>query len=794
MPILGGSTNLRKRLEATDAIHQLQEGRPDKFPLQAIQAVINELLKARKIETNLQKCDQFLASEIDHFKGELHIHEVAIISSCHAQSHDRVRDQLISIRPDADTLRELFLWKLKAYVQCLFHCQKAKDSLFLAYESAAIIELLHIVIPARSRELRPVWKLLRIVGDGQVQELFPLTFVEQALLHCGYWSLVNSTLEALQSSRQWSEAWAFVKGIRRATVSPQTQQVLREQMQSYNMWASWDPNEDRIKRWNDPLLSKCRKQLAMILDLEGPDKTGKQHSTLRGALVYQDDAVQCRALQTVTVATHIGTAGVQCLVEFCASNQTLTEDNVELLEAILELGVPGKVAQARGLLRFAREDVPGASVNHRVAILVSALSVIQASPKLQRIFCSKFNLPLRCHDTLKTAQAKFHAELRQGSPNTRLALTISTLARALVAAHRLRGYWTPAYTKMLSQIPSEGELTKRIQELSRVTGSVRERHIAFLIEKLCAGPVAEHSAHVEPQWRPQPEDPIWDASMDLDRERLRQILGGMDWVDKATTTACLRRSGEEDDSFIQELNTIINDDTDQVCVNLARYLGPFAVKTRRLDPCWKRLLMSMMRRRPSGLLDRLGEIQSLQSWQDWLNNLRHIYGEGHLDPEGQLGFTKAKILQWQQRKRSLSRADSDASTATRSTGNFSNAASDSSYQTTLTIPSPNTHSNPLAPPSCEILPELDDQPRVTVAAEAVAGSLQHGHSLRRQSKAPAVRTESVEIIPSVGNRGDIPWYEREIDLLNAFKSSLTIDDKLPKISGGFVSDDDDIYN
>jgi hypothetical protein len=757
--------------------------------------VINELLKARKIDTNLQKRDQFLTDEIDHFKGELRIHEVAIISSCHVQSHDRVRDQLISIRPDADILQELFVWKLKAFVQCLFHCQRARNSLFPTSEVAAIIELLHVVVPAGLKEVRPVWKLLRIVGDGHVQELFPVTFVKQALLHCGYWDRVNRKLAALQSSsRQWSEAWAFLKGIRRAAVSPQIREILRERMVAYSMWASWDPNEDRIRRWDVPVLSGYGKQLAMILDLEGPDRTGKQHSTLRGALLDQDDSVPYRALQTVTVAAHIGTEGVQCLVEFCADNQALTEDNVELLEAILELGVPGKVAQARRLLRFGREDAPGTSVHQRVATLVSALSVIQTSPKLQRIFCSKYSLPLRCHDTLKTAQMKCHAELCKGSLNARLALAINSLARALVAAHWLRGYWTPAYTEMLGQIPSEGELTKRIRELSHVTGDVRKRHIAFLIDKLCAGPVAERTAHAEPREKTQPEDPIWTVSMDLDRERLRLILGGMNWVDKATTTACLRRSIDEDDNFIQELNTIINDDTDQVCVNLARYLGPVAVKTGRLDPCWKRLLMSTMRRRPRGLLDRLGESQSLQSWQDWLNNLRHIYGEGYLDPEGQLGFTKTKILQWQQRKASLSRADSDASTATRSTGKSSSAASDFSYRTSLTIPSPDTLTDPRASASCEILPELGDQSRLFVTGEAVAGSLRHTHSLPRHSKGPVVRTETVEIVPSVGHKEVVPWYEREINLANAFKSSVTVNDKMPKVSGGFVDDDDDIYN
>jgi hypothetical protein len=373
---------------------------------------------------------------------------------------------------------------------------------------------------------------------------------------------------------------------------------------------------------------------------------------------------------------------------------------------------------------------------------------------------------------LKAAQDKFHDEILKGCPNMRLAHHISALARALASAHWLREYWTPDYIEMLSQIPSEGELTRMIRELSRATTSVKERNIAFLIDKLCAGPPTRYSALHEPQEDFQPEDPIWSVSMDLDRERFREILGRMSWMDKTMATACVKRSGEEDDCFVQELNTIINDDTDQVCVNLARYFRPVAAKTgHRLDPCWKHLLMGMMRRRPRGLLDRLGEMQSLQSWQDWLSNLRYIYGEGHLDPEGQLGFTKSKIFQWQQRKISLSRADSDASTATRSTGSFSTG--NDSFQRR------NVH-NDLGTPLTIPSPRLEP--------------FTHAHLSQGQNKMPEVLAESVEIGPSARNGRGVPWYEQEIELLNAFKPSVTTDEKVPKISGGFVDDDEDIYN
>ncbi|KAI0391099.1 hypothetical protein F5Y17DRAFT_25748 [Xylariaceae sp. FL0594] len=124
------------------------------------------------MENDLQRSDQFLTEDLLRCKDELYIYVVAIIGCCHVLRHDLVREQLILVRPDADVLQELFMWKLKAYVQCLFHCQKANSSLFLTYETLVIVELLRNVIPAGSKRIRPVWKLLRVVGDDKMQELF----------------------------------------------------------------------------------------------------------------------------------------------------------------------------------------------------------------------------------------------------------------------------------------------------------------------------------------------------------------------------------------------------------------------------------------------------------------------------------------------------------------------------------------------------------------------------------------------------------------------------------------------
>ncbi|KAI1737447.1 hypothetical protein F4680DRAFT_450991 [Xylaria scruposa] len=643
--------SLEKRLEATNAIRQLQEGRPDRFPLQDVQAVVNDLLRVRGIEQHeLKKIDRCLSDEIGQLKNRLHTQEVAIIACCHVMSYDRVREQLISIRPPNE-LSQHIQWKVKAWIQCLFHCYKVRSNLFTKVERAAMIQLLHVVVPAGSKSFQPIWKLLRAVGDGRVQELFPITFVKTALVYSEYWIKLNNELKALQNSRRWSDAMGSCEG-------------------DYSMWASWSPDVELINELNSPVLPSYGQQLGLILDLEGPDTTGGQHGTLRGAWVSPDDSVQSRALKAASRAICLfGEEGVRCLADFCSSVNGLTEQNIGLLESILELGVPNMITEAGIFFRFSRDYASRSSVNSRISTLVSLLHSIQASQRLQQLFGTE--LANCSYETLKDAQEKCYMELQERYPNNRIAFGIIRLARALISAKWLTHSWTTEYNQMLQQIPSKGDILMIFERMSHTEGGERQRDMEFLAEKLCAGPQASTAAHSESLDDVQPEDPVWTFPMDIDRERLRHTLARVEWADKATKTACIKRAEDEEDGFVQSLNNIISDNTDQVCVNLARFLGRLAIKFGSLGQCWKALLLSMMRAKPKGLLDRLGESLSFESWQDWLNCLQHIFGEGHLDPEGQLGFTKRAIREWQMRKISLRRTDSGASTASRSTRGLS---------------------------------------------------------------------------------------------------------------------------
>ncbi|KAI1349093.1 hypothetical protein F5Y01DRAFT_327771 [Xylaria sp. FL0043] len=775
MPSLPCRVSLKKRLEETGAIERFREGRPDRFPLQGVQAVVNDLLKIwgnGQIEQH--KIDRILGNELNQLKDELNTHEVAVIACCRVMSYDRVREQLKSVRPSSE-LPGLMQLRVKAWVQCMFQCERARDDLFTKVERAAIIQLLHAVLPARPKKFPNIWKLLRAIGDGRVRELFPMAFVREALTYSEYWSRLSDELEMLQTSRRW---WTLVKGMHRAAESHKDiGELLGHSLKDYTMWASWNPNTELINDWASPILASRREKLALVLDLEGPDTTGGQHGTARGACLSQCDSVHSRVLRAASCAIQFGEEGVKCLTEFCTSIDGFTERNVGILEAILELGIPARFAEAEILFHFPQEYISNQSVNSRITMLVSVLHATDGSQNLQRLF--KSALLDHLHKALTDAQNICIDQLQKGDPSDRMALGIIKLARALISATWLSHRMSNEYAEMLRQIPPEGEVTKALDRISHSEGIERQKDVDFLIEKLCAGPRAINGVGNGSLDVVEPEDPIWTVPMDLERERLRQILAKIDWIDKVTATACIKTAQSENDNFVLSLCTMIGVDTDQVCVNLAGCLGRLARKSGSLDPCWETLLLCMMRARPKGLLDRLSESLSLQSWQSWLNCLQHIFGDGYLDPDGRLGFTKVKIRQLTTRKLSLGRAVSAASTATRSTGNSSPTSEPANHRWSL--PRADSLYELETPLTIPALQESDDQPDAFFEASDYQHALDH----RVQT---ATFTET-----SISSDGRIPWYEKQNELMNLRGFCVGLEGHLQS-AGAVIDENENIHN
>lgn len=157
-----------------------------------------------------------------------------------------------------------------------------------------------------------------------------------------------------------------------------------------------------------------------------------------------------------------------------------------------------------------------------------------------------------------------------------------------------------------------------------------------------------------------------ERPLEHDRGVLRDKLQHMiKKVPLSLLTECIEQSVQSHvhDEFIQNLNNLLMDDNDQVCVNVANFLGPRTKndKFNRMDGCWARLLMHMMQQQELGMMNRCGERLLRETWLSWVENLGILYGEEHFSEEAGLGFTKEGFNKWMLKKSKPVRVKSSVS-------------------------------------------------------------------------------------------------------------------------------------
>lgn len=680
--------NWEQRLRDSSAIQQLKAGRPDRVPLADIQKITDDLIdsfKRRGVAPFTEECDVLLVRELEKVKNELGAHEAGIISCLHVLSYGQARGQLLSIRPDPERAGVFFKDKLPLYLQCLIIAKKANRDGACSDEEADAARELFNVAQSRGTTFPTIWRLLHVVGkstyEGLVppelagrsthEELLPIDLVERVLRRNFFQENLTKELDLLRQSRGWYDAYKIVYGLRKVVGVPRADELLREIFPDYPMWSSWRPNHVRLKLWDKSLPTGNRERLFSILDLEGPDLTGQQRGTLRisspgifkdNPAVLSDRSILDRLLVLLDRSISLGPSVVNSFTCLCVERQGLTPNFLERVDAALGFDNP---LVAKDLLEFIKVLAEEATVHERTVAFTKALPMIQFSPRLQRSF--SMDLERKAPETLTAAQKQFCRLLQEKRPSERFSLSVHALGRVMLDSVWLHEYWHEMYIDMLRQLPSEGEIKSIYRALEASQEQHRQGYIDLLASKVGGSRRRVASDHTSASVIAL-DHPIWyDETLDIDRMDLRSKLRVLPGIGNALATLCLERAIKEHDSFVRELNGILLGDTDLVCVNLAYYLGSRMAAPQRVNDCWKSLLLQMMRQRPPGLLERCGRKLLLTSWLRWVESLRRLYKDKHLDPDGGLGFTEEKFAQWTQYKVGIGRSLSTSTISTVST-------------------------------------------------------------------------------------------------------------------------------
>ncbi|KAK0706435.1 hypothetical protein B0T26DRAFT_789385 [Lasiosphaeria miniovina] len=726
MPILPRKFDWDKEIEQTAAKDSFIICRPDEFPLSQVQAVAERVLHPEPStffsRKPVPRCsaagNEILIDELKGLAGVFYVEEAAIVGCLHLFTWEVARWHLWKrIRPDLATANEdSFTSRISVYLQCIVVAQKADAVLVHDGEALAARQLLRILHHGKINEFPSVLELLATVTDTSCEELLPFDFLAEVLRRA--------------KSQRWADAHSLVDGLqglsRRADLPHDVRSWLPDLFSHhYAMWASWQPDVARIRAWKAGTTPAQRARLAPVLELEGPDTTPQQRSTLRhsscgafpdarshgthdngrdildGLLDLLDGAVRIGP-NAVDLFIHLAlattaTTATTTLTAASTHTHALTWHPLHQLSAAFSPPPPG-VDDADSvpgtLLSFLRSlQHPPVSMHQRMAALTAVLPVLTSSTPLQALFGDAHDISVRAPRALSDAQRHFCCLLSQqqqrcgpGGAALPLGLAVRALGGAMLSSNWMLGRWKPAFVHMLGALPCEGEIRARFRATTTVTAEHRQAHLDYLAVTLGASEIlAAAGGQVVMMTTPAVvvvviEDEVWRAELDADRHALRKTLQGLRGVDWQLATRCLLAAAgdDDDDTFVRGVTGYIVGGSDQTCVNMARFLAPRVVGPggdrlparsgrRRKRECWVELCLWMMRRRPRGMLERLGADLSVESWNEWVGCLRVLFGDGHLGDKGALGFTAERMRQitiWKMSRRGVGRVHSASSRST----------------------------------------------------------------------------------------------------------------------------------
>lgn len=692
MPLLARKPEWHRQLRETGAAQTFIICRPAEFPLDQIRAFTGALLEVQTIfgvkktlPRQSQAADEQLLDELRPLQHELYTYEAAVLGCLHLFTFDLARGHLHNrIKPDLETANtdEFFNSRISVYLQCVIIANRADPHLVHDVEAAAARELLQIHHVEKAKRFPSVIRLFTTLRESNCEELLPYDFVTEVFRRAQYKRKLSSKMAALRREQAWSDTYRLVDGLRDFPSLPETplpiKRWLPEMFDNYAMWASWRPDPARLGRWASQLLPRHRTQLGRVFELEGPDTTSQQRQTLRASSEGAFPGSRAQGyrhgrdildvlLAVLDQAIAIGPHAVDLFIRICVQDApTLRWHMLLQVEAGLE---PRQDPTAETLCNYLRALEPHTSIRDRVASVTAVLGLLRTSPALQGAFGDTTDLARRGPSILSAAQQHFCDLLLHHRPAEAVGLQLYALGRALLGSPWLATRWKPAFIAMLREQPNEDEIVARFAAVRRAEADGRPDKAQAQLDYLgaCLGGSLVVGQASPPAAPPVViEDPIWRAELDNDRAALRRALGRIAGLDLAVATACLQAAAAAHDAFVRDMANRAVAGSDQACVNLADDLGGRVARRgpHSVAECWRQLLLHMMRLRPRGLLARLGDELEARSWHKWIENLRGLYGDDHLEPQGGLGFTMEEIRAITSRRMGIGRMHSQNTCST----------------------------------------------------------------------------------------------------------------------------------
>lgn len=305
--------NWVQQIRESGAINPISQGRFDRVDLQALQALTDDYLQVagpstfpwrerQPVARRSVECDGLFADHIARLGGELYVHEAALVSCMHVLTDVQLRAQveiLHNIAADRDPAALTFFHlRFRLYLHCLELVLDQRPDVFSRFSATeshegVVVEQLLALISVSAAGSKPdsadgfplVWRLLWAMTRGgrrnvsQLEHL-PDDTVAFALQRFRFGNLLKDKLDQLSRAYRWRHVRELVKGVRGVVHLPRAVAILEKVLPDYAMWAAWEPDKERLRRWGKPPVAPHLRLLEPLFLLEGPDITGGQRRTL----------------------------------------------------------------------------------------------------------------------------------------------------------------------------------------------------------------------------------------------------------------------------------------------------------------------------------------------------------------------------------------------------------------------------------------------------------------------------------------------------------------------------------
>lgn len=661
--------NWKKEIRESPVVNQFRDRLPDRDSIEQLRSITDDFIDAssrapfsrQAYYRETSQCDDLFAEQLRDLSTDDPFLEAGIVACAHVVTAAWGRDRLHRLqRIHLDNHETTFNERVPAYLRCLTLVHSIRRDIVTDLEAQAAKEMLAAISAKKARSRFPsIWGTLEHVGRDEDDRLLSDLLVETILRSTNLRNALSGELETLRATQSWVQAYRICQELQSVTAYSRVAHIIRDLLPNYPMWASWQPSLSRIALWESPSLFPYRARLASVLELEGPDVTGRQQRVLRlsstGAFDISHTSIGMHILEelldTLDVAAAIGGGAIDFFLASCVEPTPLNERFLRRLKQGLSLKDDDA---GRALAHLTRALVPNTPVHDRMTAFTDALPVLGRSMDLQMAFGTAAHLAMLASETLTKVQTQFGRAVERGDDAEAFGLRVQALASAMLASEWLHGHWTPLYLSMLRDVPPASTVRATFETLRKSSPDSRQPLVRRLLATLASlhpldrPPHAGTNAPAEEKNVVMFDDPVWFEDMTNELDRLRATIKRIKDIDSNLATRCVRQSKLEKPSFVSDLVTRLQDN-DQASVSLAACIRIRAntwMERRADDACWTELLTHMMRIRPPGLLDRLAKALQPPSWERWVENLNLLYGGDLPDLGGDLGFTRESISEW----------------------------------------------------------------------------------------------------------------------------------------------------